>query len=69
MKYGLYQLYSNIYELKQIADLKISRAQIKEAWECIDQAHIRRLGESIPARLDACRDSRRLYTRYLVGAL
>ena len=26
MKYGLYQLYSNIYELKQIADLKIFKS-------------------------------------------
>ena len=57
MKYGLYQLYSNIYELKQIADLKILRAQIKEAWECIDQVPIQKLVASIPARLNACRDA------------
>ena len=70
LKYQLYWSYPNLHELKNNAEyMEILTARIKEAWECIDQAHIRRLGESIPARLDACRDSRRLYTIYLVGAL
>jgi hypothetical protein len=44
--------------------MEILTARIKEAWECIDQAHIRKLVASIPARLDACRDAQGWYTKY-----
>lgn len=40
-----------------ILQLDIFKSRIREAWERIDQAHIQRLVESIPARLDACQHS------------
>ena len=54
----LYRLYLNFHELKNnTANVKIFKSRIREAWERIDQAHKQRLVESIPARLDACRNS------------
>ena len=65
LKHKLFRIYPNLHELKNnTADMEIFLSRIKEAWKCIDQAHIRRLVASIPVRLDACRDTRGWYTTY-----
>ena len=65
LKYKLYRLYPNLHELKKNeAGVEILTARIKEVWELIDQARIRRLVESIPAGLDACRKAKGWYTKY-----
>ncbi len=54
----LYQFYSNLHELKNnTAKVEIFISRIKEAWEFIDQEHIRRLVASIITWLDAHRDA------------
>lgn len=54
----LYQFYSNLHELKNnTANVEIFKSRIKEAWEFIDQEHIRRLVASIITWLDAHRDA------------
>ena len=65
LKYKLYWLYPNLHELKNnTAKVEIFISRIKEAWEFIDQEHIRKLVASIPARLDACQKARGRYTGY-----
>ena len=52
LKHELCRLYSNLQELKDnTANMEIFKSRIKEAWECIDQAHIWRLVASIPTGL------------------
>ena len=56
LKHELYRLCPNFHELKDnTANVEIFKSRIKEAWECIDQEHIRKLVASIPARLNVYR--------------
>ena len=65
LKHELYWLYPNLHELKNNeAGMEIFKSRIKEAWECIDQEHIRKLVASIPTRLDTYRDAKGWYTKY-----
>ena len=65
LKHELYRLYPNLHELKNNeADIEVLRARIVEAWERVDQARIRRLVQSIPDRLNACRAAFGWYTKY-----
>lgn len=69
LKHKLSRIYPNLHELKNnTADMKIFTSRIKKAWKCVDQANIDRLVASIPAQLDACRDTRGWYTKYWLGA-
>ena len=70
LKHELYRLYTNTYELKDNTDnVENFQSRIKEAWECIDQAHVQRLVASIPVRHDSCLDAWGWYKKYLLGAL
>jgi len=70
LKDELDELYPKLHELRNNeADKEILIARIKEAWDRIDQAKIRKLVASIPVRLDACRNAKGWYTGYLLGAL
>ena len=53
MDYEVYSLYHSLHEMKDnTANAEIFKPRIKEAWECIDQEHIRKLVASIPAQLN-----------------
>ena len=65
LKDELDELYPKLHELRNNeADKEILIARIKEAWDRIDQAKIRKLVASIPVRLDACRNVKGWHTGY-----
>jgi transposase len=65
LKKNLYEIFPNTDSLRNNeADITELEQQLQTAWRAIDQDLVRRLVESIPRRLRACRRANGWYTKY-----